>query len=119
MGGLISVVLGDTVPGVGMRAAYAEGNGMGKGPVVMHIPRCACRHNLHTERWVALAAAGGLTRTGRTPSLLRREIFLAIKRFSREERLPTWQQLELTIFRASAAYVLDLLRSTVRTCVWP
>ncbi|KAJ9505116.1 hypothetical protein QJQ45_029957, partial [Haematococcus lacustris] len=38
VGGLASMVLGESVAGVGMRAAYAEGNALGKGPVVMHIP---------------------------------------------------------------------------------
>ena len=41
VGGLVTQVLGGTLAGVGLRAAYAEGNALGKGPVVLHIPRCA------------------------------------------------------------------------------
>lgn len=40
VGGLINVVLNGIVPGIGMRSAWAEGNALGKGPVVMHVPRC-------------------------------------------------------------------------------
>ncbi len=38
VGGLVACVLEAQVPGVCSSAAYAEGNAMGKGPVVMHIP---------------------------------------------------------------------------------
>ncbi|KAG2448639.1 hypothetical protein HYH02_006526 [Chlamydomonas schloesseri] len=38
VGGLTSCVLESHVPGMSSAAAYAEGNAMGKGPVVMHIP---------------------------------------------------------------------------------
>jgi hypothetical protein len=43
----------------------------------------------------------------------RRELFTAVQHFSRVERLPTWQQLELNVFRTAAAYCLDLLRADV------
>ena len=46
-----------------------------------------------------------------------REIFTAIQHFSRIERVPTWQQLELNVFRTAAAYVLDMLRSEV-SALW-
>jgi hypothetical protein len=39
VGGLVNMVLEESVLGIGMRAAYAEGNALGKGPVVLHIPR--------------------------------------------------------------------------------
>lgn len=41
MGGLVSMILQDSEKlSMGLRAAYAEGNAMGKGPVVMRVPRC-------------------------------------------------------------------------------
>ena len=45
--------------------------------------------------------------------LANRELFFAIQHFSRHERLPTYQQLELQIFRSGASFVLDLLRTQV------
>jgi hypothetical protein len=38
VGGLVSCVLESHVPGMSSAAAYAEGNALGKGPVVMHTP---------------------------------------------------------------------------------
>ncbi|GIM04959.1 hypothetical protein Vretimale_9401, partial [Volvox reticuliferus] len=38
VGGLISCVLENHVPGMSSAAAYAEGNALGKGPLVMHVP---------------------------------------------------------------------------------
>ncbi|MEW5302841.1 MAG: hypothetical protein WDW36_005584 [Sanguina aurantia] len=78
--GLISLVLQASMPGVTMRAAYAEGNALGKGPVVMHI----------------------------SPQVL--EVVL---RYSREERVPAYQQLDLQIHRTAAGHVLDVLRGQV------
>lgn len=49
--GLISLVLQASMPGVTMRAAYAEGNALGKGPVVMHIRHKSSRYDL--SDWAA------------------------------------------------------------------
>ncbi len=37
VGGLVSCVLETYVPGMTSAGAYAEGNAMGKGPVILHI----------------------------------------------------------------------------------
>ncbi len=125
------MVLEDTVPGVGMRAAYAEGNALGKGPVIMHVPRYV-RWSLRARVCVCVCLCACASASGsdnRCKPMLRvcvcvcdcvcvcvyRELFTAIQMFSRDERRPIWQQLELSIYRTAAAYVLDLLRGQVHT----
>ncbi|KAL6751703.1 hypothetical protein V8C86DRAFT_3141915 [Haematococcus lacustris] len=72
VGGLASMVLGESVAGVGMRAAYAEGNALGKGPVVMHIP------------WEVFGVIRQLSRVERLPTW--QQLELAICRAGRHPR---------------------------------
>ena len=51
-------------------------------------------------------------------NVIRSELFIAIQHFSREERLSTYQQLELQIFRSGSSFVLDLLRAQVWIMMW-
>ena len=80
VGGLVATLLGGSVPGMDIVGIYAEGNSLGKGPVVLRLP----------------------------PAL-----FTAIEHLSRDERLASYQKLEVGMFRTASVLILDLLRSQV------
>eukprot|EP00798_Chlamydomonas_sp_ICE-L_P030883 gene30883-35931_t len=52
VGGLTSAMMGGHIPGFAVRAAYAEANALGKGPVVFHLPQAMVQN-------VKLLSAGG------------------------------------------------------------
>lgn len=80
VGGLVSTLIGGPVPGMNIVGVYAEGNALGKGPVVLRLPPA---------------------------------IFTAIEHLSRDERLASYQKLEVSMFKAASTLILDVLKLQV------
>lgn len=60
-----------------------------------------------------LYAEGNSLGKGPAVLIMPPELFVAVGHLSRLEKLASYQQLELSMFRAAATYVLDLLREQV------
>ena len=122
----MSLVLGGVlVPGMNAMSVYAEGSAMGKGPVVLWMPRCVWGGGCCSVQFCGCPGGcpgGGVAQRGRgsaareaqrgscsssslpgggtaplIPCLhpLCSELFTAIQHFSREERLSTYQQVDM------------------------